>query len=233
MSKIEWDKTGERLYETGVDHGVLFPMGADGTYGAGVPWNGITAATESPSGAEANPQFADNIKYLNLISAEDFGLTLEAFTYPPEFGVCDGSAEPVPGLTIGQQKRRQFGLSYRTKIGNDVAGDALGYKLHIVYNCLAAPSERNYQTVNDSPEPNSFSWEITTTPVAITATDAEGNGYNPTALLVLDSTKISKEKMAAVETLLYGTNAVDGGDTGTDPKLPTPDEIINILKAAG
>lgn len=233
MSKIEWDKTGERLYETGVDHGVLFPMGVDGKYGAGVPWNGITASTESPSGAEANPQFADNIKYLNLISAEDFGLTLEAFTYPPEFGVCDGSAEPVPGLTIGQQKRRQFGLSYRTKIGNDVAGDSLGYKLHIVYNCLAAPSERNYQTVNDSPEPNSFSWEITTTPVAITATDAEGNGYNPTALLVLDSTKIAKEKMAAIETLLYGTNAVDGGDTGTDPKLPTPDEIINILKAAG
>ena len=233
MSRLEWDKTGERFYETGVDHVVLYPTDATGAYAAGVAWNGVTAATESPSGAEANPQYADNIKYLNLISAEDYGMTLEALTYPDEFAVCDGSAEPVVGLTIGQQKRRQFGLAYRTRVGNDVAGDSLGYKLHIVYNCLAAPSERAYQTVNDSPEPAAFSWEITTTPVAINATDAEGNGYNPTALLILDSTKIAKEKMAAVETLLYGTNAVADGEPGTDPKLPTPDEIINILKAAG
>lgn len=234
MSKIVWDQTGSRTYETGIDHGVLYPLDTNAQYSKGVAWNGLVSASESPSGAESNPQYADNIKYLNLVSAEDFGLTLEAFTYPDEFALCDGSAEPVPGLTLGQQARKTFGLSYRTILGNDVAGDGYGYKLHLVYGCLASPSEKGYQTVNDSPEAITFSWEITTTPVALTEVDPVTNkAYRPTAVLILDSTKLGADKMAAIETVLYGTDAVDGGDPGTEGRLPLPDEVIQILKTAG
>lgn len=218
MSKIIWDKTGERLYETGVDHCALFVMDDTGEYGAGVPWNGVTAITNSPSGAEATPLYADNMKYLNLISAEEFGATITAYTYPDEFGECDGSASPVPGLKIGQQPRKAFGLAYRTLVGNDVEGQEHGYKIHLVYNALAAPSERSYATVNDSPEAIELSWEITTTPVEV-------EGYKPTAHIEIDSTKVSAEKLAALEAMIYGSES-------EEPSLPTPTEVINMLKAA-
>lgn len=216
MSKLQWDKIGERLYETGLDRGVLFPMGTEGKYAKGVAWNGLTAVNESPSGAESTPLYADNIKYLNLISAEDFGATVEAYTYPPEFEECDGSAEIAPGVSIGQQARKVFGLSYRTLIGNDVNGQNHGYKIHLVYGAQASPSEKNRQTVNDSPEAVSFSWELTTTPVDVP-------GFKPTAHLTIDSTKTSKEKLAAVEDLIYGTESEES-------KLPMPAEIIELLK---
>lgn len=212
MAPITWDGTGERLYETGVDHGVLY-LPTAGVYDSGVAWNGLTAVTESPSGAEASPQYADNIKYLELVSAEEFGLTIEAFTYPPEFSVCDGSEEPVAGLIIGQQSRSRFGLSYRTLIGNDVTAD-LGYKLHLVYGCLAAPSEKGYNTVNDSPEAITFSWEVTTNPVPVT-------GYKPTASLTINSVDADPTALAALEAELYG--AVSAA------RLPLPDEVITLL----
>lgn len=215
MSKIVWDKTGERLYETGVDHGVLYPVQADGTYSLGVAWNGLTGITESPSGAEATPLFADNIKYLNLVSAEDFGCTIEAFTYPDEFAECDGSASLVDGVTIGQQSRKTFGLCYRTVIGNDVDSNGYGYKLHLLYGCLAAPSEKSYATVNDSPEAITFSWEVSATPVNVT-------GHKPTACLTIDSTKVDAEKLAAIEDALYGTDS-------EQPSLLMPDEIVAII----
>lgn len=214
MAKLEWDLTGERLYETGVDHGVLYIPTA-GEYDTGYAWNGLTTVTESPTGAEASPQYADNIKYLNLVSAEEFGATIEAFTYPEEFGECDGTAAPKVGVILGQQTRKTFGLSYRTKIGNDVEGDALGYKLHLVYGCLAAPTEKAYATVNDSPEAAAFSWAITTTPVAVT-------GFKPTSLIVLDSTKVSAANMTAIETVLYGGAAAE-------PSLPLPDDILALI----
>lgn len=219
MARLEWDKTGERFYESGVDHGVLYPMDATGDYTTGVVWNGLTAVTESPSGAEPNPQYADNIKYLNLTSAEEFGATIEAFTYPKEFAVCDGSAEVGTGVVIGQQNRKPFGLSYRTKIGNDVEGMDAGYKIHLIYGAMASPSERAYTTINDSPEALTFSWELTTTPVAVT-------GHKPTASLTIDSTLIAEAKLTAIEDLLYGD-----ATTGT-AQLPMPDEIIAILTAA-
>lgn len=215
MAKLSWDDPGEHLYETGVDHGVLYIPNSQGVYDKGYPWNGLTAVTESPSGAEANAQYADNMKYLNLISAEEFGATVEAFTYPDEFAQCDGSAVPIPGFTIGQQPRKSFGLSYRTKIGNDIDGQDHGYKLHLVYNALAKPSERAYSTVNDSPEAIGLSWELTTTPVNIP-------GFKPSAIITLDSTKIPANKMAEVEDVLYGT-------AGQDPKLPSPQELIDML----
>lgn len=218
MSKIVWDKTGERLYETGVDRGVLYVQGEGGVYGTGVAWNGITAVTESPSGAESNPIYADNIKYLNLVSAEEFAATIEAYMFPEEFEVCDGSASPVPGVKIGQQTRKQFGLAYRTLIGNDVDGQDHGYKLHIIYNALAAPSERAYATVNDSPEAITFSWEVSTTPVEV-------EGYKPTAHIEIDSTKVTPEKLAALEAKLYGSESEEAS-------LPTPAEIFEMLKAA-
>ena len=218
MSKIIWDKTGERLYETGIDHCALFVMNDAGEYGAGVPWNGITGITNSPSGAEANPLYADNMKYLNLISAEEFGATITAYTYPDEFGECDGSASPVPGLKIGQQSRKAFGLAYRTLVGNDIEGQEHGYKIHLIYNALAAPSERNYTTVNDSPEAIELSWELTTTPVEV-------EGFKPTAHIEIDSTKVSPEKLAALEAMIYGSES-------EEPALPTPTEVINMLKAA-
>ena len=216
MSKIKWDETGKRLYETGVDHAVLYPLSNAGKYDKGAAWNGITAITESPSGAEANPLYADNIKYLNLISAEDFGCTIEAYTYPDEWAVCDGSVEIAPGVIAGQQSRRTFGLSYRTKLGNDVDGQDHAYKLHLIYGGLASPSERGYQTVNDSPDAINFSWEITTTPVDVP-------GFKPTACLTIDSTKVDKTKLAALEDILYGSE-------DTEARLPLPEEVIELLK---
>ena len=218
MAKLVWDKTGERLYETGVKNGVLYPM-VDGAYPKGIVWNGLTAVTESPSGAEATPLYADDIKYLNLMSAEEFGATVEAYTYPDEFAECDGSASLGAGVTIGQQPRKTFGMSYKTTVGNDVDNDNHGYKLHLIYGAMASPSEKAYSTINDSPEAITFSWELTTTPVNVT-------GFKPTASLTIDSTKIAPEKLAAIEALLYGS---DSGEA----KLPLPDEIAGILKAAG
>lgn len=215
MAKIVWDKTGERLYETGVKQGVLYVQNADGSYPGGVPWNGLTAVTESPSGAEATALYADDIKYLNLVSAEEFGCTIEAYTYPEEFEQCDGSATLAAGVKIGQQNRKTFGMAYTTTLGNDVDGNGHGYKIHLIYGCTAAPSERGYATINDSPEAITFSWEVKTTPVNVT-------GFKPTALLTIDSTAVDAEKLAALEILLYGDNE-------NEPKLPLPDEIAAIF----
>lgn len=221
MAKLVWDKTGERFYETGIKKGVLYPQGPGGTYSKGVAWNGLISVTESPSGAEITPIYADNIKYVNLISAEEFGATIEAYTYPDEFAQCDGSAEIATGVMIGQQSRKPFGLSYVTTLGNDVDGDDYGYKIHIIYGALASPSEKGYSTINDSPEAITFSWEITTTPVEVT-------GYKPTACVTIDSTKVNSDKLAALEEILYGS---DEG-SGSDPRLPLPDEIIALLDPA-
>lgn len=218
MTALTWDGLGEKEYETGVDHGVLYlPDPGTGAYDEGVAWNGLVGVTESPSGAEPSAQYADNIKYLNLLSAEEFGATIEAFTYPDEFAECDGTAEPQPGVLVGQQNRRKFGLSYRTKIGNDLEGNDFGYKLHLVYGCQAAPSEKAYTTINDSPEAITFSWELSTTPVPVT-------GLSPTSLLVIDSTKVDSADLAALEDMLYGT-------VGDDPRLPTPDEVLAVFGA--
>lgn len=222
MSKLVWDKTGERLYETGVDHGVLYPIQTGGVYSKGVAWNGLSAVTESPSGAEPSPFYADNIKYLNLMSVEEFGATIEAYMYPDEFAECDGSAEIATGVSIGQQARKVFGLSYRTLLGNDVDSNDYGYKLHLIYGALAAPSEKGYSTINDSPEPITLSWEITTTPINVA-------GFKPTACVTIDSTKVDKTKLAALEAILYGSDSEEA-------RLPLPDELITILgdsQAAG
>ena len=221
MAKIEWDKTGERLYETGVKNGVLYVQ-EGGAYPKGVAWNGLTAVTESPSGAEATPLYADDIKYLNLLSTEEFGATIEAYTYPDEFAACDGSAALADGVMIGQQARKTFGLCYRTTIGNDTEGNDHGYKLHIIYGALAAPSEKAYATINDSPEAITFSWEVTTTPVNVT-------GAKPTASITIDSTKADPTKLAALEDILYGKD----GEPGNEPRLPLPDEIKTLMTAAG
>lgn len=214
MPKLIWDATGKRVYETGVRNGVLYPM-VDGAYPKGVVWNGLTAVTESPSGAESTPLYADDIKYLNLISAEEFGATVEAYTYPEEFAECDGSATLVKGVTIGQQPRKTFGMSYRTVIGNDVNNESHGYKLHLIYGAVATPSEKAYSTINDSPEAITFSWELTTTPVNVT-------GFKPTACLTIDSTKVDKEKLTALEDILYGTQEAEA-------RLPLPDEIATLM----
>lgn len=221
---ITWDDTSKRLYETGVDHVVLYLQNQAGAYASGVAWNGVTAITESPSGAESNPLYADNIKYLDLRSAEEFGATIEAYTYPDEFGECDGTAEVATGVTIGQQNRKPFGLSYRTVLGNDTQKNDYGYKLHLIYGATASPSEKGYQTINDSPEAISFSWELSTTPVAV-------SGFKPTASLTLDSTKVGDENMAAIEAILYGTAATTGTNATAEvaARLPLPDEIISIL----
>lgn len=211
--KIVWDNVSDRTYETGVDHGVLYLID-NNEYKNGVPWNGLTGVTESPSGAESTPIYADNIKYLNLTSAEDFGATIEAITYPPEFAECDGSAEVVPGVMLGQQDRKSFGFCYRTKIGDTNSND-YGYKLHMIYGAKAAPSERAYATVNDSPEAITFSWEISTTPVNV-------EGYKPTAIMTIDSTKTDSTKLAALEKVLYGSDAAEA-------RLPLPNEIIEML----
>ena len=220
MSRIVWDKTGERYYETGVKQGVLYSIQSDGKYTKGVAWNGLTAVTESPSGAEATPLYADDIKYLNLISNEEFGCTIEAYTYPYEFAECDGSAALAAGVMIGQQKRKIFGLSYRTAFGNDVDGTDYGYKLHLVYGCLAAPSEKAYATINDSPEAITFSWEVTTTPVSVT-------GFKPTSQITIDSTKVKAEKLTALEDILYGKDGEPAA--ATEPRLPLPDEIATLF----
>lgn len=217
MSKLVWDQVGERLYETGVDHGVLFPMGTGGKYDAGVAWSGLTAINENPSGGEANPFYADNIKYLNIMSAEDFGFGIEAYTYPDAWEACDGSAEIAPGVTAGQQSRKVFGLSYRSLIGNDVDGQDHGYKIHLVYGAQASPSARNHNTVNNSPEPTAMSWDATTTPVEVP-------GIKPTAHLTIDSTKTDAAKLAALEKILYG-------DEDTESRLPMPEEIITLMAA--
>lgn len=227
MSKIVWDQTGERLYETGVDRGVLYLVGAlTGAYDTGFAWNGLTAVTESPSGAEATDLYADNIKYLSMRSAETFGATIEAYTYPDEFAECDGSATLATGVQIGQQSRKTFGLCYRTQIGNDVDLNDHGYKLHLIYGCSASPSERAYATINDSPEAITFSWELTTTPVNV-------SGLKPTACVTIDSTKADPECLAALEEILYGKDAGgEGVPAAVEPRLPLPDEIKTIMTPA-
>lgn len=217
MSKLIWDKIGERFFETGVNKGVLYPQDATGAYPKGVAWNGLTAVTESPSGAEATPLYADNIKYLNLMSAEEFGATVEAYTYPDEFAACNGEVALVEGITIGQQKRSAFGMSYQTKIGNDVDSE-LGYKIHLIYGALAAPSEKAYNTVNDSPEAITFSWELSTTPVEL-------DGFKPTASLTIDSTKVEASKLAALEAVLYGSESEEA-------RLPLPSEVLTLVGQA-
>lgn len=218
MAAIVWDQTGEKLYETGTKKGVFYPQNESGLYPAGYAWNGLTGVTESPSGAEATALYADDIKYLELTSAEEFGGTITAYMYPEEFGECDGSAEPAPGVVIGQQARKAFGMSYVTTIGNDVKNNDYGYKIHLIYGMKVTPSERGYSTINDSPEAIEFSWEFTTTPVSVT-------GFKPTACLTVDSTKVNAEKLKSLEDILYGANE-------TEPRLPLPDEVIELLKTA-
>ena len=216
MAVLEWDQVGERYYETGVDHGVLYiPDVVTGDYDNGVAWNGLVSVQETPTGAEPNAQYADNIKYLNLISAEEFGLTIEAFTYPPEFNQFDGNATPQPGVIVGQQVRKVFGLSYRTRLGNDLEADDFAYKLHLVYGCQATPSEKAYNTINDSPEAITFSWEVSTTPQPVT-------NLRPTSIITIDSSTADPTDLAALETILYGAVA-------TDPALPTPDEVVTLF----
>lgn len=217
MAEITWDQIGERFYETGVDHGVLY-IPSNGVYDTGFAWNGLTTVTESPSGADATPLYADNIKYLNLIATEQFGGTIEAYTYPDEFGLCDGTNNPSPGVAVGQQTRKTFGLSYRTRLGNDENGVDNGYKLHLVYSAIASPSQKAYATINDAPQAISFSWQFTTTPVAVT-------GLKPTSLLTIDSTKVDSAALLSLETALYGSALVD-------PRLPLPDEVIGMFAGA-
>ena len=215
MSKIVWDAVGEHIFETGVRNGVLYLKDSEGAYNKGVAWNGLTSVSESPEGAEATDLYADDIKYLSLMSAENFKATIEAYTYPVEFEECDGSATIAKGVVIGQQSRKPFGLCYRTSIGNDTDGNEHGYKLHIVYGCQASPSEKQYSTINDSPDAVTFSWEVSTTPVNV-------NGKKPTATLIIDSTKADKAKLTALEAILYGAES-------TEPRLPLPDEIATLM----
>lgn len=220
MTKLAWDKVGERVYETGVDRGVLYIPNGAGLYDQGYSWNGLTAVTESPSGAESNKQYADNVVYANLISAEEFGGTVEAFTYPDEFAQCDGTASPEPGVTVGQQNRKTFGLAYRTRLGNDLESTDHGYKLHLAYGLTAAPSEKAYATINDSPEAITFSWEITSTPVEVGTIG--GVDYKPTSIITINSTKVDASDLSTLEDFLYGT-------VGTDPSLPTPAAVLAIF----
>jgi hypothetical protein len=215
MTKVLWDQVGQRLFETGIDRGVLFIPNGSGVYDSGFAWNGLTTVTEKPSGATATPQFADNTKYLNLVSAETFSATVQAFTYPPEFEQCDGIGSPQAGVAIGQQGRKSFGMCYRTRVGNDVDNTDHGYKVHMLYGCTAAPSQKAYGTINDNPSAIDFSWDVNTTPVDVT-------GYKPTSLLVIDSTKVDSDALSTLEDLLYGTNS-------SDPSLPTPDDVLAIF----
>lgn len=219
MTALTWDAVGERFYETGVDHGVLYIPDEDGVYATGVAWNGLTSVSESPTGAEANHQYADNIMYLNLVSIEQFEGTIEAFTYPPEFDQFDGLISPEVGMTIGQQPRKPFGMCVRTRLGNDLQAEDYGFKLHLYYGLLATPSEKAYTTINDSPEAITFSWSVTSTPVPVT-------GYKPTSLIVVDSTTVDSDNLTALMTELYG-----GAGVGENPNLPTPDEVIALIGA--
>lgn len=232
MSKLKWDQIGERTYETGVDHGVLYPQ-KDGAYPKGVAWNGLISVSESPSGAESNAFYADNMKYLNIKSAEEFSATIECYTYPDEWSACNGESSLAKGVTLGQQRRNTFGLSYRTKFGNDTDGEDHGFKLHLVYGGSASPSEKSYGTINDSPEPITFSYEVTTTPVDVSGKDENGKPFKPTACITIDSTEVGPEKLAILEGILYGTNAstnTEGQDVpATEPRLPLPDEIKEIF----
>lgn len=223
MSRLQWDQIGQKTYETGIDHGVLYPQ-VNGLYPKGVAWNGLTNISESPSGAEDTALYADNIKYLNLKSAEDLGLTIECYTYPDEWEPCDGSASLAEGVTVAQQKRQNFGISYRTKFGNDTEGEDYGYKLHLVYGCSASPSEKGYSTVNDSPDAIAFSYTITTTPVNV-------EGLRPTSMIVINSVKADPDKLKALEDKLYGTDGEGGSGVGTDAKLPLPNEIMSMFAA--
>lgn len=220
MSKLVWNKTGEHFYETGLSNGVLYVRDAEGNYPTGVVWNGLINVSENPSGAEANPLYADNIKYLNLISNEEYGATVEAYTYPDEFGQCDGSANIAKGVMIGQQARKVFGMVYKTIIGNDVEGNDLGYKLHLVYGAQAAPSEKSHGTINENPEAITFSWELTTTPIPVV-------GFKPTAKLTIDSTETDPAKLEALEDILFGTDAPEG-----NARLPLPDEVASLMTVA-
>jgi hypothetical protein len=224
VTALKWDQSGDRLYETGVSKGVLYPVQSDGSYSLGVAWNGLTTVTETPAGAGSNKQYADDIAYLNLLSAETFGGTIEAFTYPDEFGQCDGSAEPTPGVLFGQQGRKTFGLCFRTKVGNDVDGTDHGYKLHLWYGCLAAPSQKAYASVNDQPSAINFNWTVDTTPVPVGTVD--GVDYKPLSLIVVDSTKVDSAALAALETQLYGD------DSGTQANLPTPAEVVGLFSGS-
>jgi hypothetical protein len=223
MTALSWDQVGDRLYETGVDRGVLFIPDGSGVYSNGYAWNGLVTVTETPSGADANPQYADNIKYLNLLSLETFGGTIEAFTYPDEFQQCDGTATPQPGIAVGQQTRKTFGLCYRTRLGNDLEGPDHAYKLHLVYGALASPSQRQYGTINDSPAAITFSWDFQTSPVEVGTIDSVP--YKPTASIIIDSSKVDPTALAALEELLYGT-------AGTDPSLPTPHDAIVMMSGS-
>lgn len=221
--RIKWDQTGEKLFEAGVDHTVLYPINDTGEYTPGVPWNGITQVSETPDGAEPNDQYADNIKYISLLSAEELNGSIEAFMYPDAWNQCDGNVEVTKGIIIGQQNRKTFGLCYRTKLGNDVAGEDYGYKLHLLYGAKVSPSERTYETINDSPEPVTLSWEFNTTPISV-------KDHKPTALITINSTTVDPEKLAALEDILYGTGDSEDSD-GTTPRLPLPDEVISIMTA--
>lgn len=222
--RLTWDDVGTRFYETGVDHGVLFLPDAGGAYVDGVAWNGLTTVTESPEGAEANDSYADNLKYLSLFSAETFKCTIEAYTYPDEFAPFDGLSVPTPGVAVGQQRRGRFGFSFRTRVGNDIDGEDLGYKIHLVYGCSASPSEKAYNSINDSPEAITFSWEVSTVPVAVN-TLVNGRELKPTSLITIDSTQVDADALAALELILYG-------DVGVDPRMPLPDEVIDLFQGA-
>lgn len=224
---LEWDQIGQKRYETGVDHGVLYPQ-KSGAYPKGVAWNGLTNVTESPSGAEDTALYADNIKYLNLKSAEEFGCTIECYTYPDEWAACNGEAELADGVSIGQQSRNTFGFCYRTKIGNDTEGDEYGYKLNLVYGCSASPSEQSHGTINDSPEAINFSYTVTTTPIPVSGKSADGKAYRPTAIIKIDSTKCDKDKLQELEEILYGKASTDGS-SAVDARLPLPDELRSIF----
>lgn len=219
MAKLVWDKIGEHFYETGVRNGVLYPIGSTGEYAKGVAWNGLTSVTESPSGADANDQYADDMKYISLRGTETFGGTIEAFTYPEEWEECDGSKSPVKGVSVGQQNRKAFGLAYKTVLGNDVDYNEHGYKLHLIYGATASPSEKQYQVINESPEPSTFSWEYTSTPVAVAK-----EGYKPTSCLTIKSTGVDPEKLKALEDILFGKDEAE-------PRLPLPDEVITLMTA--
>lgn len=237
MSRIKWDQTGDKIYELGCDHGVLYRHDLTTPkdpklYAKAIPWNGLTSVDESPEGGDANDHWADNIKYASIVSVEVFGGTINAYTYPDEFMECDGSLALADGVFITGQPRQAFGFSYRTKIGNDTEGLNYGYKLHLVYGAMATPSDKTRETINDSPDPTEFSWDFTTTPVDVATPKPGGGSYEPTSHLIFDSTKMDPEKLKALEDILYGTDSGDEAEGATEGRLPMPDEIIKLLQEA-